>query len=300
MNHKKVLILILILALFFRIVYSIPAVVPIFEKPDEKQHFEYIELLYDTKKLHVVQPGERGEAFHPPLFHTFAALILGVVKMFSQNLEVQVFSIRLLSVIVSMFTLYFVYKIASLLFQDKTFVLGVVTFASFLPTFINWNTSVTNASLAHLFSTIIIYLLLIILSRGENNKILMLLGIITAASLLTRISTFSTILTIPLAFLIRYYSNIKKMIKPMTIIALIVLVLSGWYLIRNFILYGDFLGVNALRIAHTPYEAQISLLFFIRLVGWSFHNFWAAFGVYNQIFIGNLTSISGIIVFLVY
>ena len=82
MNHKKILAVILVLALLFRIIFAL--IVPVFEKPDERVHFEYIEFLIDNKKLPVQQEGEYSEFFQPPLYYFLASFILVFTEMVSK------------------------------------------------------------------------------------------------------------------------------------------------------------------------------------------------------------------------
>ena len=51
MNHKRTLALIFILALLLRLFFVFA--IPVFQKPDENMHFEYIEFVAENKKLPV-------------------------------------------------------------------------------------------------------------------------------------------------------------------------------------------------------------------------------------------------------
>ena len=295
-KSKKILAIILIFALFLRITFAL--IVPIFEKPDEYSHFGYIDFVSDNKKLPVQQEGQRSSEFYqPPFYHILASSILSLIKIFTQNIWIHVIYMRILSVIVSMFTLYFIYKMASLIFHNNNLVLGIVAFAAFLPSHINMNSTVTNANFGYLTATLIMYLLLNILIKGENKNKIILLGIIAGISLLTRLTILPTLAIIPLTFIVKYYPNIKRAIKPIAIIAAIVLVISAPNFIRNYALYGDFIGFNAMRMASPA--SDLPEYFIPRLLGWTFVTFWAAFGITNGVFIGNLTSLTGIVVFII-
>jgi len=301
MNEKKLLALILILALLLRVTFAL--IVPIFEKPDEKSHFEYVEFIVDNKKLPVQQEGQHGaEFFQPPFYHVLASFILGFVGAFTENTQYRVISLRVLSILVSMFTLFWIYKIASMLFRNNALILGIVAFASFLPSNINMNSAVTNANFGDLLSTLIIYLLLNIMTKKEiQKKDILLLGLVAGVALITRLSIIPVILAIPFAFIIRYSpkirANIKNIIKPLLVIGVIAIIISGWNFLRNFALYGDFLGINAMKLASLPDEINPDLMFIVKLLGWTFITFWAAFGRTNGIFVGNLDSAGGIALF---
>ena len=296
MNNKKILAIIIILALILRIIFAL--IVPIFEKPDENAHFEYIQFVAENKKLPVQTKDDiHAEFFQPPFYHYFSSFILRFIKTFTQDLSYQVISMRLVSIFISIVTLLTIYKMASLIFKNSNLVLGIVAFAAFLPSHININSSVTNENFADFLTTLIIYLLLLFIVKSENYKNIILLGIITGISLITRLSIIPVIATIPFAFTVKYYPNIKKAVKPVVLIAIIALLISSWLFARNLNLYGDILGINAMKLASPPEEIKVNLAFAARLAGWTFITFWASFGRTNDIFIGNLTSQSGIATF---
>ena len=300
MKEKQLLASILILALILRIVFAL--IVPVFEKPDEDSHFEYIKFVAENNKLPVQEAGNlRAEFFQPPFYHVLASFFFKFISLFTDEMVNQVILLRFLSIIVSMFTLYVIYKIAKLLFKNNNLIFGILAFAAFLPSHINMNSTVTNANFGDLLSTLIIYFALRIIEGKDKEKIILILGLIAGLALITRLSILPAILTIPFIFLIKYYPkikpNIKNIIKPLIIIGIIALVISGWHLLRNFTLYGDFLGINAMKLASLPDDITVNPIFIARLLGWTFITFWAAFGRTNGIFLGNLESTTGITIF---
>jgi 4-amino-4-deoxy-L-arabinose transferase-like glycosyltransferase len=298
MKHKHILVTILVLALLLRIIFAI--IVPIFEKPDEKAHFEFIEYISTYKKLPVQEvTNPTAEFFQPPFYHFSVSFILSFIKTFTNNVFYQVVLLRLPSVFFSILTLCLIYKISSLIFKNKALNLGILAFAAFLPSHANFNSNVTNANFADFLSTLILYLLLVILIKGENYKKILLLGLIAGISLITRLSIIPVIIAIPFAFIVKYYPDIKKAIKPVALIAIIALLISSWLFVRNINLYGDFLGVNAMNRASPPDIIKFDLSFIARLLGWTFVTFWASFGRTNNVFIGNLTSQVGIVIFII-
>lgn len=298
MKDKEILATMLILAFVVRIASA--AITPSFDKPDERPHFEYMQFIVENKRL-PVQESQGGEFFQPPFYHVMASFVLAFARIFTENTGYLVFSMRLMSIIVSMFTLYFIYKISSLVFSNRHIALGSVAFASFLPSYVNINSTVTNANFGDFLTTLVIYLLLIVLIKKEGKNTILLLGLIAGISMITRISMIPVLLAVPLAFIAKYYPNIKaninKIIKPLVLIAVIALLISSWNFIRNYGLYGDFLGVNAMQLSSPPDDIAVDAMFIGRLLGWTFVTFWAAFGRTNGIFIGNLESSTGIIVF---
>ena len=294
MKHKKILAAIFILALFFRIIFVF--ITPAFQQPDEEAHFKYVLHMAAGSEL-PVQGHFYSEYFQPPAYYFLASFLLNFAGLFTQNILHQVLAVRLFSVILGMLTLYFTYKISSLLLKEDYLILSAAAFVAFLPSNISSNANITNANLADFLSTLIVYMLLAIIAKGRSLKKVILLGIVAGISLLTRLSAIPAVMMIPAAFALKEYPNIKKILKPILIIAVIAFAVSGWLFFRNFTLYGDFLGYNAMKLSTPPDNREHNLIFAARLIGWTFVSFWAAFGRTNNIFIGNLLSLKGAIIF---
>src|SRR3989344_6585818 len=295
MNEKKTIALILILAFILRVIFIFA--VPVFEKPDEKSHFEYIKFVAENNKLPVQQKGQFGaEYFQPPFYHILASFILRFAKIFTGDIGYQVILLRFLSSIVSLVTIYFIYKLSKLILKNNKLVIMSVAFVAFLPSLANINSDVTNSNFADLLAVFIIYQLALMF-KDDNYKHY-ILGILAGIALITRLNLISVLCVIPVAYLIKYYKNPSKLVKPLLVIGIIALAISGWNFMRNFNLYGDFLGINAMKLASPPDQINVNLIFIGRLIGWTFITFWASFGRTNGIFIGNLDSTTGIIIFI--
>ena len=295
MNEKKTIALILIIAFILRVIFIFA--VPVFEKPDEKSHFEYIKFVAENNRLPVQQKGQFGaEYFQPPFYHVFASFILRFAKIFTDNVGYQVISLRFLSSIISLATIYFIYKLLKLVLKNNKLVVMSVAFAAFLPSLVNINTDVTNSNFSDLLAILVIYQMALMLKYDEDKHYI--LGVLAGISLITRLNLISVLCVIPVAYFIKYYKNPSKLVKPLLIIGIIALAISGWNFLRNFNLYGDFIGVNAMKLASSPDQIEVNLIFIARLIGWTFITFWASFGRTNGIFIGNFDSTIGIIIFI--
>ncbi|MDP6648318.1 MAG: glycosyltransferase family 39 protein [Candidatus Woesearchaeota archaeon] len=297
MEYKKTIAIILVLALVLRIFFALA--VPIFQKPDEDAHFEYIEFVADNKKL-PVQGNTYAEFFQPPVYYVIASFILGFLRIFTENVWFHVIFMRLISVFFSMLTLYTIYKIASLIFSNRNLVIGILAFASFLPTHINVNSNVTNANMSQFLATLIIYFLISNLAKKEDQKRNVLLGGIAGLALITRQSVIPAVLTIPFAFAVKFFPKIKKAVKPVVVIAIISLAISVLFFARNFVLYGDFLAYNAMQMSTPPDFMPKDLTFVAKLMIWTFASFWATFGRINNVFIGDINSSGGIAILFVF
>lgn len=295
-GRNKILVTILIAAFILRVAFAIT--IPIFDKPDEQPHFNYVKFVAENYRIPIQMEGVHGESFQPPLYYFIASIVLNFAQVFTDDINIIAIVLRILSALISMFTLYFVFKIADLLFKNDYISLGSVAFASFLPTHINMNSGITNANLADFLSTLLIYLILKTLMKKEDN--VLLFGVIAGLALITRLSVIPIFLVMFFMLLIKYNQNIINVIKPICIILIIALGISSFFFIRNYMLYGDILGITAMKMSATPDSLPVSTSWIARLIGWTFITFWAAFGRTNGVFVGNLTSATGITAFIVF
>jgi len=296
-NKKKILVAVLVLAFILRVFFAV--FIPIFEKPDEQYHFEYIKFVAENKKL-PVGGNFFSEFFQPPLYYVAASFILSLIRVFTNDIWSQVILMRLISVLLTMITLYLVYRIALLIFNDFNLAVSALIFAALLPSYINVSSNTTNANLSQVFTAMIIYLLLISLKKQESTKRNVLIGIFAGLALITRQSEIAAVLAIPFAFCIKCFPDLKKALKQIALIAFIALLISGWFLGRNLALYGDILAYNAIKMSTPPDNLPKDFVFFGRLLGWTFVTFWVTFGRTNNIFVGNPLSSNGIVPFFLF
>lgn len=272
------------LPLYF-LVFSILFVfiVPVFEAPDEPAHLANINYYAAHRALpnqYIKEQTASGEGQQPPLYYVLASSFNRLFKRDRtvalaprdnklhiyggggdpfvpryNNLSDGIFAgaadrynfyaLRLFSSLLSLLTLYYIYKIAGLFFGDPLGRLLPVLIAATLPQFLFMSGMINNDSLANLLAAVCIYYSFKILAAPQDAKAYLWLGIGFGLGLLTKI-TLLVLLPGTLA-LVLYLIYKEREARPVIIkyslmFLVIVVLLCGWWFARNHALYGDLLG----------------------------------------------------------
>jgi 4-amino-4-deoxy-L-arabinose transferase-like glycosyltransferase len=243
-KYLKILIIIEILALIFRLAYIIKT------PYTSKQHdldLSYILTIYETG--HLPETNE-GQYYHPPLHQIIGAIFLRIENLFVNNITTNIAgeSLQFLTVIYSMILLYIIYNIVKEIKLKEKYILFVMFIAAFHPTLIILSGSLNNDELC---LVLIMWTMLRLIKwyKKPNIKNIIFLAIITGLAVMTK--TNGGIVAIPIiyVFLLRLYREIKKSKNKLNIVAkyiklfivfgIIALPIGLWYNIRNYILFNQ-------------------------------------------------------------
>ena len=300
---------------------------PIFEGPDEIDHYKFIRYVVQNKSLPnpFVEPGaqyhqaplyymlgapfsllsndddfsridgnqnpyyvvdrrqnpRRGEPYSLPGSDNKNLFIHTRAEAFPYNqsgVARSVHILRLLSVALGTGTVIISYAIFGLLWptrSDRRLV--ALGFVAFMPQFVYISSIINNDNLLIFLATVSLYLVLRQSTDGPSWRGALLLGIVLGAALLTKANAAFLVFPIGLATLLdrrtwRY--------APLTLA--IMLLVAGWWYVRNMTLYGDLTGARALFEAAQPEEA-IRGGAFAPAVGlanlpYAYQTLWARFG----------------------
>ncbi|MFV0528549.1 MAG: ArnT family glycosyltransferase [Lachnospiraceae bacterium] len=228
---------------------------PFDSAPDERMRFEVVEYIFRHGSL--PSGGEleiRDElwgfsyAFNPILPYMIAAVFMKAASFFSSNAFVLVMAARMVSILSGVGTAFFAIRIARNLFPGKARWFNVVLVA-LLPSAV-FVTSYVNCDAFAIFSTAVIVYCWIrgVQTRWDSKSCIGLaLGISMCA--LSYYNAYGFILCSILFYGItqllfcRQQHAYKAFWQKGLLISVIVLVLIGWWFIRNYMLYdGDLLG----------------------------------------------------------
>lgn len=212
---------------------------------------------------------------------------------------------RLVSIIFSVFTVFFTYRVASELIPRResmpnlAFVrLGAMLFTACIPMFAFISGSVNNDNAAAMFATAGLWLAIRTARNGDLSvRNGLLCGVLVAAAALSKSSTLGLaglfVLAAVFAALKQVSNGVKsaqqythitaKAIRYIAIFSAVTLFLAGWWFIRNQALYGDLLGWNAFldSVGRRVPPATLAQLWTEREgFVWAF---WGVFGTLNVI-----------------
>lgn len=207
---SKIILLLLVINLLRGVIYA--TVVPLWQAPDEPEHFTSIQIVVANFKpdslAKLMEYSGRG-------FSLYDYLILPFYLLLSDKDPLMIaYLIRLISVALGTITVFLTYKIAKEIFPENLFiVLGAPIFVSFLPMFTHISSTIQPDNLANVTFAFFIYCSVRLIRKGIN--VWRLLGIAAAIiiALYTRQITFISLplaLLLPLFLIFRRQSSDRK------------------------------------------------------------------------------------------
>lgn len=308
-RHRLILILILIAYLFLAVGFG--AVNPLFESPDENMHYFAAEYIVETGQLPQAgaqpDPWMAQEAAQPPLYYLISSLIirpfnesqakalvwanpraqLGDASALS-NTNVFIHPsfeswpwtdyvlnshlLRLLSAVIGLGTLLFIYGSATLIWPDNPDLqLLTVGLVAFLPQYSFLHGSISNDPLVILLSSAAVFQLLRMWFRSTTWLALFLLGLTIGLAILSKLVGL-LLLVYSLIFITAliwseendrpWPSVVGRWLLSISLVAAVSMIISGWMLWRNWDLYGDITAaVPFIRIAGGDRGYSLSQVF---------------------------------------
>jgi Predicted membrane protein (DUF2142) len=290
---------------------------PIFEAPDEIEHYRYLRSLAQSGML--PDPGGqfRGQYHQAPLYYVLLAplkawlpdgdfaLIDGRLNPYYPHLiavpgndnkalylhsraeqfpytgsptALAVHVLRLTSVALGLGTLLISAAIFALLWPDRPDRRLVATaVVACLPQFAYLSGSLNNDNLLFLLSTLSLYLVLRQRRDGPSVRLAVWLGVCLGAALLTKLNALFLVFPVGLAVLLD-----RRTWWPYAPLTLgVVAVVAGWWFVRNWALYGD---PTLIRVLLSTWQAESirggALAFDVGLsrLPYTYQTFWARFG----------------------
>lgn len=201
----RIVLLLVAFAVIRGILYAL--VSPPFSAPDEKGHYDYLASLYEHG-LRMIEGREKGQ---PPLYYL---LCLPVFSAFAgQTSDFQVYAlaannvslasllaVRCFSALLTATTVPLAYWTARELCPGDRFVtLGAAAFVALVPAYGWVGASINNDSLASVFSSVVVLLLVRGIARGFTLRSCLLVVAIAAAGVGTKSTALPVAAVVPLA-----------------------------------------------------------------------------------------------------
>ncbi|MBN1812972.1 MAG: glycosyltransferase family 39 protein [Anaerolineae bacterium] len=313
---------------------------PVFESPDEALNYENIRFFIKERSLPVLEPDEVSKAHHPPLYYVLGALVSfwvpnenldaivarenpfwayrlepGVdnksLYLHDPDLEdfrdvaLGVLLVRWLSLLMGAGTILCVYGTARELFPRRLpLAVGSAALVAFNPMVLFISASVHDDPLANLVATAVLCVTARLLVRGATARRAAVLGLLIGMAILTKLTCLLVVPTVGLALFYRLWidrGGWRQSLKVGAIVAFVALLVGGWWLVRNQILYGDPTSMGRQMEAwEDERPGGPDIIAAVRELGFLHDSAWGAFG-YGQIpmpaWTYGLTRLLGLVVF---
>ncbi len=313
--------LIALLCVFVILATTYAVVVPLFEGPDEDDHFRYVKFLADHRALPVqlfqAGGGEAGhQGWQPPLYYGLAALLIAPIDTSDlerhlqrnpaaaltgdiaccgrnqyfhfedenfpyQRTTLAVHFARGLTILFGLGAVYAIYALTCTLFPlNRYLALATTALAALNPSFLFSSALVSNDIPLVTFCTLALLGMANIVTGvwQANGKSFAALGVWLALALLVKTTALALV---PLALIAVAYSAYPARswrAGSLGVVGVVVpiLLLVGWWFVRNQILYGDPLALRLVAAsALPPREAPLTFAELTRInLPWLWQTFW--------------------------
>ena len=240
----------------FTLMWAVKA--PFDASPDEGMRYQIADYIMDYWRLPDGRdPAIRNAnwgisyAFNPITTYILAAVFGKVTSFFTGSFKAIYISMRLVNVIFGTLTSFLAIKTGKRLFDKKAAAWLFAALVSFLPGAVFVHSYINMDSIA-LFSTAwIVYCWVRAVQEGWTTKICIQLAVAMSVCALSYYNAYGFLLCSALLFVGMMMKcgekqwNYQEMLKKGILILAVVFVLTGWWFIRNAILYdGDILGMR--------------------------------------------------------
>ncbi len=315
-------IIALLLVLSFGLLAGLYSVVtPMWEAPDEIGHFWFIQHLLTTRRLPKQQPGIMVQAHQPPLYYFLASILASPAELdeptgvFRENPNFkwvggdiniglhhteetfpyrgQALAFHLsrgASVLMGMVSVALTLAIGRRTFREKPWIgLLAGSLVAFNPQFLFISSSVNNDALLVLATTGILWQAVRMIDDDGRPIQWLVLGLWISIAFLAKSSSFVVagvgVIFVALEYMwpqTRHRTH-KQFLQGFLLAATSIILVSGWWFLRNQILYGDPLGWTAYRevFASNLRDSQLMWADIRQFVTVQFYSYWGVFGWMN-------------------
>jgi 4-amino-4-deoxy-L-arabinose transferase-like glycosyltransferase len=284
--------------------------VPPWNAPDEPAHYNFIYSIAIQHQLPVLQPGDysqaaidrltnlkfppsesiaafRYESHQPPLYYLLAAPVLVITR--AQSVKVQVVALRLVTVVIGAALLLAVDRLARQIFPKSGAIpLAATAFVAFVPEHIFMNAAIDNDALAELMLCLTLIVLVDDLRAGGRARNDWLAGVVAGLAILTKLVAAVSAVLVALGFLGTALlapdrrQALRQLPLRLARSGSVAVVLSGWWVARNLVIYGvkDPFGLrrHAQVVVGQKLTGGLSLPLLRQMSLTLFHSFWGQFG----------------------
>ncbi len=249
--------------------------------PDEGPHALYVRQIAENHSLPVFNPYDHAqyEDHQPPLYYLLAVPFYWIGDGIL---------VRLLSIILGALSILVIYLAVSRAFPDDPR-LGIAAagFTALLPTHVMLSSSVSNDILVELVFGLVLLVMTGLLRDGITPRRSIALGVVLGLGILTKTTCLILFPVALLAYIMcAKHAGIRNAFVHFLVALVTSLVIGGWWLVRNQMLYGDPLAASqfAQAFAHTAkpeywLSRGITLPSYVLFViAWTFCSFWGVFG----------------------
>lgn len=244
---------------------------PLNSSPDEEMRYLIPEFIYQYGVLphgadKAIMNGIWGSSygFNPITSYIISAVFMKFTALFTTGDMALLISARLVSLLFGAANVWIVMKISERVFWEKwEYRWMFIVFATMIPEAIFICSYVNIDAMALFAATLTIYIWILGMESGWRYRHCIALGFSLSLCLLSYYNTYGFLVISFFLFVGCHFMDVEKkgwkkavqkMIKGGLLVLLVVFLCSGWWFIRNYILYnGDILGMKTINMVAEEY-----------------------------------------------
>lgn len=226
--------------------------------PDESMRYDVINYIFNYNKLPhggdplILNPSWGiSYAFVPYLSGMISSLFVKLMSLITLNFTALIFAARFTSVLAGTVCVYFIIRISEELFKEKKYQWLFIITTACLPQFMFLGSYINNDMMSLMSLSIIIYSWIKGIKNKWDYKILLLFSTGLAICILSYYNAYGYVLVSVFLFIFTSANlklDKKEIFKKFVLVFAVTFALSGWFFIRNAVLYdGDFLGMTTVK-----------------------------------------------------
>lgn len=216
---------------------------------DEPSHFSIVQYYARFAGMPVLgKPGVSYEGYQAPLYYFLNAFLYYVIKFAGQ--EVAFYTLRVFGLALLIPAILISYRIARCVFPNEdTISITTAMFIALNPSLLAIASSIQNDMLTIVLSMWITYLTIKWASEDLlDSKRVFILALLVSLAVLTKMTAAFLIIAVPLFLWILHR---HRAVKRIGVFLATVMLSTGWWFLRNIIIYGDLTGAKAMKL-HFP------------------------------------------------
>lgn len=280
-------------------------VVPFNAAPDELQRFDIADFIYKYKELPTAFDSSLIRSVYgttyahlPNLGYLIGGFLMTVFSTIIPEAKLYIIA-RLVSVIFGVLSVFYAFKICNKLFKNSFLKYLIPSLFALIPQFAFISGYVNLESITVFAVIYIIYVWMLGIESKWSVSTILKLGVGISICLLSYYNGYVIIPLTGILFLATIKDIPSVFIKKVLLLSIVVSLLSGWWFVRNYMIYdGDILGIKTNAILSEKYAIDqlkpsnlqsmyrqgytyLGMLFKTIWVNVSYKSFWAAFGYMN-------------------
>jgi 4-amino-4-deoxy-L-arabinose transferase-like glycosyltransferase len=192
---------------------------------------------------------------------------------------------RWINIIIGALMVWVTYRLAFTVFPDrKSLAAAAAAVVAFNPQFLFMSGAVNNDVIAGLFGSILLWIGVTIIRYGLTTRRSILLALAFAFALMAKFNLAFALPLVELALLLAVWPqrDWRNFVKANLFIVFFVVIIAGWWFVRNTQLYGEPTGVQRMNELWGGRNPAESLDLAISEIPYAWSSFWGRFG-YGQI-----------------